>query len=224
MIQEEHIVRILSITPVTHDVRRFKVEKPSGYVFTPGQATDVAVNQVSWREERRPFTFTSLSEWDHLEFTIKIYRDHPGVTNTLGTLNPGDELLLHDVWGAIAYKRPGVFLAGGAGITPFIAIIRQLHHDKLLQGNQLFFSNKTVGDIILKDEFEMMLGKDFHNTITQEAVEGYDHRLIDKHFLKEKITDFSQDFYVCGPDAFTSSITSALHELGAKPEAVVFER
>jgi len=69
---EEHIVKILSVEPVTHDVRRFKVEKPSGYKFIPGQATEVAVNKTEWKKERRPFTFTSLNEWDHLEFTIKI--------------------------------------------------------------------------------------------------------------------------------------------------------
>ena len=41
---EKHIVKILSVEPVTHNVRRFKLEKPSGYNFNPGQATEVSVN------------------------------------------------------------------------------------------------------------------------------------------------------------------------------------
>jgi ferredoxin-NADP reductase len=221
---EEHPVRIVDIAQVTHDVRRFRVEKPAGYAFTPGQATEVAINQAQWRDERRPFTFTSLNEWEFLEFTIKIYRDHPGVTNQLGTLSPGDELLLHDVWGAIAYAGPGVFIAGGAGVTPFIAILRQLQKDSRIEGHTLIFSNKTEKDIILRAEFEAMLGPHFYNTITHEQVPGFDHRLIDQAFLMDMIADFSQHFYVCGPDLFTSSITSALTELGAKPEALVFEK
>ncbi|MEI9944770.1 MAG: hypothetical protein WDN26_11175 [Chitinophagaceae bacterium] len=36
MSMEEHIVRILSVEPVTHNVRRFKVEKPANYTFIPG--------------------------------------------------------------------------------------------------------------------------------------------------------------------------------------------
>ena len=76
--------------------------------------------------EKRPFTFTSLPGDDHLEFTIKCYTDHDGVTNQLGQLKAGDELLLHDIWGAIHYTNEGTFIAGGAGITPFIAIFRQL--------------------------------------------------------------------------------------------------
>src|SRR5215813_7855402 len=98
---EEHIVGIISVEPVTHNVRRFKVVKPAGYQFIPGQATEVAINKPKWKEERRPFTFTSLNEWDHLEFTIKIYAEHKGVTDQLGKLKAADELLLHDVWGAI---------------------------------------------------------------------------------------------------------------------------
>jgi predicted ferric reductase len=51
-------------------------------------------------------------------------------------LKHGDELIIRDVWGAIEYKGEGVFIAGGAGVTPFIAILRQLQaDDKLLTTN-----------------------------------------------------------------------------------------
>ena len=49
---EQHIVSILSIQDVTHDVRAYRLEKPPGYRFVPGQATDVAINKEGWREER----------------------------------------------------------------------------------------------------------------------------------------------------------------------------
>ena len=151
---EEHIVRITNIESVTHDVRRYQFEKPQGYTFKPGQATEVAINKEGWKEERRPFTFTSLNTDPYLEFTIKSYNDHPGVTNELGKLKVSDELIIHDVWGAIEYKGPGYFIAGGAGITPFIAILRQLHKDGKLGKNKLFFSNKTSNDIIIRDELD----------------------------------------------------------------------
>src|SRR5580765_5052047 len=212
---EEHVVKIISLEPVTHNVKHFRVEKPVGYKFVPGQATEVAVNKPRWREERRPFTFTSLNEWDHLEFTIKIYSDHDGVTNQLGQLRVGDELLLHDVWGAIQYKGEGTFIAGGAGVTPFIAIFRQLQKDGKLGSNKLIFSNKTHEDIILKDEFAAMLGKNFINTLTQENFPGYDHHVIDEEYLKEKITDLSQQFYICGPDPMVKAIQMILQKLGA---------
>ncbi len=199
------------------------MEKPAGYQFVPGQATEVSINQPRWKEERRPFTFTGLNEWDHLEFTIKIYNDHEGVTHQLGALKAGDELLLHDVWGAIQYKGEGVFLAGGAGVTPFIAIFRQLEKEKKIGGNKLIFSNKTLADIILKEEFEKILGKNFINTITQEKVAGYDHRLVDEAYLKEKISDFSQQFYICGPDPMVQSLQQTLKKLGGDKAIVTVE-
>lgn len=220
---EKHIVKILSIEPVTHNVRRFKVEKPPGYTFIPGQATEVAINNEKWKNERRPFTFTSLNDWDHLEFTIKIYSDHDGVTNQLGKLKVGDELLLHDVWGAIQYKGEGVFIAGGAGVTPFIAILRQLRKENKLGNNTLLFSNKTEKDIILKDEFSGMLGKRFINTLTQENVSGYDHHKIDEEYLKEKIKNFDQNFYICGPDKMVASVKSILEKLGGKDAVITVE-
>ena len=220
---EEHIVKIKAIEPVTHNVKHFKVEKPKGYQFTPGQATEVAINKPQWKDERRPFTFTSLNEWDHLEFTIKIYSDHDGVTNQLGQLKAGDELLLHDVWGAIQYKGEGTFIAGGAGVTPFIAIFRQLQKDKKIGGNKLIFSNRTHKDIILKDEFTAMLGDKFINTLTQEPVPGYDHHRIDQEYLNEKIRDFDQQFYICGPDVMVTEVQAALQKLGAKNNLITVE-
>ena len=218
---EEHVVKIISIEPVTHNVKHFRVQKPNGYQFVPGQATEVAINMPEWKNERRPFTFTSLNDWDYLEFTIKIYSDHDGVTNQLGQLKAGDELLLHDVWGAIHYTGEGTFIAGGAGVTPFIAIFRQLQKEKNLGNNKLIFSNRTHRDIILKDEFAAMLGDNFINTITQEEVSGYDHHRVDAEYLKEKISDFSQQFYICGPDAMVKEVQNTLETLGAKNNITV---
>ena len=220
---EQHIVKILKAESVTHDVRRFIVEKPKGYSFTAGQATEVSLNKPGLKDEKRPFTFTSLNDDPNLEFTIKIYSDHKGVTNTLGDLKAGDEIILHDVWGAIHYNGPGTFFAGGAGVTPFIAIFRQLYKDKKIDGNKLFFSNKTEADIILKDEFEKILGENFHNTLTRERSSKYDSRRIDEDFIKEKVKDFKQNFYICGPDIFVMDIKKALKKFGANSESILIE-
>ena len=220
---EEHVVKILKTEYVTHNVKRFTLTKPNSYKFKPGQATDIVINLPDWEKERRPFTFTSLNEWDHLEFTIKIYNDHNGVTNQLGKLHAGDELILHDIFGAINYKGEGTFIAGGAGVTPFIAIFRQLQKDEKLGNNKLIFSNRTTKDIILKDEFEKMLGKNFINTITNEKTEKYDNRKMDERYLSEKIKDLSQYFYICGPDAMIESIKEILLHLGADKNKIVIE-
>lgn len=221
-----HTLKIKDIQNVTHDVKQFTLEKPDGYSFEPGQATEVAIDKDGWRDEKRPFTFTSLNEDPDLEFVIKIYPDHDGVTEQLGKLEAGDSLIVDDAWGTIQYKGEGVFLAGGAGVTPFIAIFRDLHKKGEVGNNKLIFSNKTEKDIILKDEFEDILGNNFVNAITDEEPSG-DHifldGFIDKEFLESQIDDFDQPFYVCGPMPFNEAVMGYLKELGADPDALVFE-
>ena len=224
MADTEHIVKIISVTPVTHNVRQFRFEKPAGYTFHPGQATEVSINKDGWKDERRPFTFTSLNDWPYLEFTIKIYSDHQGVTNELGSLKAGDELIIRDVWGAIAYKGEGYFIAGGAGITPFIAILRQLKKDNKVGSNQLYFSNRTEQDIILHDELNETLGKNAHYIVTNSDNPAFKKSYINKAFLQQEIKDFKKPFYICGPDKMVSDISNTLTELGASPESVVFEK
>ncbi len=218
------IVKILKIDPVTHDVKRFVVEKPEGYSFIPGQATHVSINKRKWKHEERPFTFTSLNDDPNLEFTIKRYDSHKGVTREMHRLVPGDELILRDIFGTINYKGRGVFIAGGAGITPFIAILRQLRKENKVEGNKLIFSNKTPEDIILKEELEEIFRpEDLILTVTDEKAEGYENRLVDKDFLKDYINNFNQNFYLCGPPKMIEAVTKILKDLGADIDTVTFE-
>ena len=220
----KEIVKIISIQKVTHDVKQYRVEKPAGYSFIPGQATDVSINIPGWEEERRPFTFTSLDSKPYLEFTIKSYRDHDGVTNKLDNLKPGDELIIRDAWGAIQYSGEGYFIAGGAGITPFIAILRNLKEKNQVGDNKLFFSNKTRADIILKSELEEILRGNAVFIITNESSASEKSVRINEAYLKETVTDFNKHFYICGPDKMVSELSDVLVRLGARPETVVFEK
>ncbi len=220
----ESIVKILSTQSITHNVKQFRLEKPEGFSFTPGQATELSINRDEWKDKRNPFTFTSLTDAPFLEFTIKIYSDRDGVTKQLSTLIPGDTLILREPWGAIEYKGPGYFIAGGAGITPFIAILRYLKREGLVSDNKLFFSNKTDNDIILADELKLILGDNAHFTITRQEDSKYDQRRIDENFLRAEVNDFSKHFYVCGPDPMVLALTETLQKLGATADALVFEK
>jgi len=220
----EFTVSINAISQVTHNVKCLRFDKPENYDFVPGHAADVSINKPKWVEQKRPFTFTALAEKPYLEFTIKCYTDHDGVTNQIGQLKPGDQLVISDSWGAIAYNGKGCFIAGGAGITPFIAILRQLHQEGKAKGNKLFFSNKTEADIIYKEELTEILGEDAVFLISSQASTLYENARINEAFINANIEDFNQPFYVCGPDLMIEEIAAILVNKGASPEMVVFEK
>ncbi|SER68269.1 cytochrome-b5 reductase [Nitrosomonas sp. Nm51] len=219
----EFSAQLLMSEFVTHDVKRFILEKPEKFNCTPGQAVEIAIDQGQWKDEARPFTPTSLTDDGVLEFVIKQYPDHQGVTQMLHKLEAGALLRISKPFGTIQYKGPGVFIAGGAGITPFIAILRNLARNDELNGQTLIFSNKTPADIISEKEFRFLLGDRCLLTCTENSAPGYDNSMIDKDYLKEHINNFDQHFYLCGPGGFMESITDALKTLGAKPNALVFE-
>ena len=221
---EEHIVKILNIEKVTHNVKRFQVEKPEGYAFNPGQATEVSINVPELRNERRPFTFTCLNSASFLEFTIKIYSDHNGITNELGKLKPGSELIIRDVWGDIAYKGAGVFIAGGAGITPFISIFRALQDENKIAGNMLIFANKTKKDVILEGELKKLLGNSFISILSDEKAEGHFNGFITEEFLKTNIPGHYKNYYLCGPPPMMEAVLKQLSNLGIRENSITMEK
>jgi ferredoxin-NADP reductase len=221
---EEHIVKILKIEQVTHDVKRFQFEKPEGYTFRPGQATDVSINTPALKDEKRPFTFTSLNSADYLEFTIKIYTDHDGITNKLGNLKPGSELIIRDVWGDIQYNGAGTFIAGGAGITPFISIFRDLKQQNKIGRNFLIFANKTVKDIILENELKLLLGNSFINILSGEKVNGYAYGYLTEEFLKKIIPANTSNYYLCGPPPMMEAVIKQLMAIGITERSITMEK
>ncbi len=219
----EHELKLLMREFVTHDVMRFIVSRPDGFSFTPGQGVELAIDSPEWRDQGRPFTPTSLADDEVIEFIIKSYPQHEGVTRELHRLQPGARLLMSEPFGTIQHRGAGTFIAGGAGITPFIAILRELARRQELDGHSLIFANKTPSDIICEKELRHYLGERCHFICTDDAFAGYEQRRIDKAYLDETIGDIEQQFYVCGPPAFMDSVTAALEEIGADSQALVFE-
>ncbi|MCO6411191.1 MAG: flavodoxin reductase [Thiogranum sp.] len=220
----QHTATLLLSEFVTHDVKRFIVSMPDGFAFQPGQGVELAINRAQWKTQGRPFTPTSLPDDRVLEFTIKGYPEHAGMTRELHTLAAGTELLVSEPFGTITYKGPGMFIAAGAGVTPFISILRDLARSNALADHALVFSNKTPADVICEKELRHYLGDRCILTCTRSAAPGCDKGRIDEAFLAERIKNLDQRFYVCGPPAFVDSINAALRSLGANPEALVFEQ
>lgn len=221
---ESHILKVKEVTHVTHNVLRIVTEKPPQYSFKPGQATEVSINKPGWEDKKRPFTFTSLPTDDYLEFTIKAYSSHDGMTNELLQLKKGDELNVGGVFVAINYHGKGVFIAGGAGVTPFISILRDLQSQKKIAGNTLIFANNKAEDIINKDEFERLLGDKFINILSQEENSKYANGLITEEFLKCKVADLDQYFYLCAPRPMIKAVEGYLINLNVDPSHIVKEK
>lgn len=223
-----HSLSLQNISLVTHDTYRLTLDKPEGYRWKPGQATDVALDQEGWREEKRPFTFVNDPTGDTIEFVIKSYPDHDGVTARIPSLSAGDALLLGEPWGAIEDRGPGVFLAGGTGITPMLGLLRARRRGEGvgrpgLEGCRLIFANKTREDIILHDELRDMPGLDTVFVLSDEDAPGHPHGRLDRVLLDAHITDWQQLFYLCGPPPMEEAVVEVLRAHGVSDDRIVKE-
>lgn len=213
-----------SIEPVTHDTNRLQFDRPPGFDFRPGQATDLALQKDGWKDEKRPFTFTSLPGDVGLEFVIKSYPSHDGVTEQVAEMEAGDKVVIEDAWGAIEDKGAGTIIAGGAGITPFIAILKaKLAQAGNLNGYRLVFSNKKEQDIILREAFSIMPGLQTDFLLTDEDVPGLKHGKVDANYLDENIDDFGGIFYLCGPPTMEDEVAELLKDRGVSADRLVLE-
>ena len=214
-----------SIEPVTHDTYRLVFDRPEGFEFEPGQCTHWAFDRDGWRDEDRPFTMVSQPEdRDRVEFVIKTYPDHEdGVTRQIPDMKPGDRVIGDEPAGAITDKGAGVFIAGGAGVTPYIPILRRRARSGDLQGCTLIYSNQTEKDIILREEWEGMDGLRTVFTVTDQEDADVETRKIDDAFLKAYVQDYDQPFYICGPRPMVNDVRDELRRIGVPEEAIVTE-
>lgn len=218
------IVKIISTNKLTHDVLHVTTEKPDCLLFSPGQAADISINKPGWTERKNPFTFTSLPEDHALEFTIKIYPEHNGATKELLSLVPGDELIIQDIFGTIRYKGDGIFIAGGAGVTPFLSILKDLYKKNKINGNKLIFANKTRKDIIAEDWLSEVLGSNFINILSEEHCKGYAEGHVTKQFIQQHVDARLQYYYICGPEPMMESVIVNLLELGIDRKQIIQEK
>lgn len=217
------VTKIKSIKHLTHDVLHVSLEKPAGLNYISGQAVDISLNKPEWKDKKNCFTFTSLPEEDDIEFVIKTYPEHHGVTNELLSAKPGDEVLLYDPFGDIHFKGDGIFIAGGAGITPFIPILKDLENQNKVNGNKLIFANKAKEDIILEDHFRSLLGENFINVLSGEDLDGYEHGYISAELIQKQKSDDLKYYYLCGPKPMMEAVEGHLKTLGITEEFVVKE-
>ncbi len=132
-------------------------------------------------------------------------------------------MILGDVFGAIEYKGEGVFIAGGAGVTSFISIFRQLKVTNDLGNNKLIFANKTKRDIILQQEFKSLLGANFVNILSDEKTDEYAYGRITEDFLKATMGSVHQKFYICGPPPMMDAVEKQLATLQVNELSIIKE-
>jgi len=232
MLQETK-AKIKEIIQRAYNVKSFRLEIPEfrSIDFKAGQFMSVELENNP--ELKRYLSISSSpTEKCYLEFTKKLTQSE--FSKKLNALRAGDEVTVQYPMGKFTLDESFskiAFLSGGIGITPIRSICKYAVDKNLKIDMVLIYSNRTVSDIVFKEDFDGMqknfpLLKVAHVLCETQGV-GFKCTpgLINSRVIKNEVTDYPErKFYLCGPPSMVEAIEKILREeLGIEKEKIVLE-
>ena len=188
-----------------------------------GQFGFFRVNKPGLREPH-PFTIAGMEEGGTVRFAIKPLGDY---TRALRDgLAVGDRLKLEGGYGQFNHRRGGkkqIWLAGGIGVTPFLAMAGRLKGDEG-QDIHMIYCVRDRGEAIGLDTFAAQAEKlaNFSFTLHDSKADG---RLdAAKLAASSRVDPAGADLWFCGPPMLRKAIEKGLKEIGKSPRRVEYEQ
>jgi propane monooxygenase reductase subunit len=222
-------MRVERIDELTHDIRRL-VLSGDALTFKPGQYVDIA---IPGSDEVRSFSMANLPGSGELEFMIKLY---PGgkFSGLLaeGGLQAGDELEVTGPYGVFTLReksdRPLVFIGGGAGMAPILALLRSMAEKGNSRRAVYYYGARGPKDLFHVQELteleqrlpEFRFVPALSDCPVQETWDGERGLITDVvHRLEAELGEI--DAYLCGPPPMVDAAIAML-EQGGVPESRVY--
>ncbi|HNW39176.1 MAG TPA: FAD-dependent oxidoreductase [Candidatus Omnitrophota bacterium] len=223
-------VKIKEIIQRNYNVKSFRLEAPGVLDYQAGQFLSVKL-QDNPALKRYLSISSSPTEKGYLEFTKKLTGSD--FSKTLDTLRTNDEVLIQYPFGKFVLDEsfPKIaFLSGGIGITPIRSICKYAVDKKLGSDIILIYANRSVKDIVFKEDFDAMMksypGLKIAHVLT-ESEPGFRCAVgrINAGLIKCEIPDYEKrKFYLCGPPPMVESMRKLLaEELSVPPEMIITE-
>ncbi len=195
--------------------------------FQPGQYLEwtLPVKKPDPRGNRRYFTIASSPTEPTIQLGVKFYEPPSTFKRDLKSLTTGQTILAGQLAGDFTLPKDPetklVFIAGGIGITPFRSMLKYLLDIKQKRPITLFFSNRTVEDIVYKDILDQAtreLGVKVIYALTDKNVPpGWAGRtgFIDVAAITQEAPDYQNSlFYLSGPRSMVTAFEATLASMG----------
>lgn len=198
--------------------------------YRSNQAIRLALPGVDdpWGPVRSFSLSSSPSEQGHIAVTCKI-SDTP-FKQALLRMSPGDEAEIYGPLGAFLLDpdRPGVFLAGGIGITPFRGMFRYAADTGETQERRLLYSARVPEELVFRPELDALsrtypnLRAEYSVTRPEESAVPWTGRTgrIGREWVREAAESLDQPkFYVAGLPEMVVEMVILLRDRLQIPEA-----
>ena len=228
---------VVSVTPLTHDIRLLEIELAEPLKFWAGQYVDLTIPGAG---VTRSYSMANPpSEGRRLQFIIKKYADGAFSALLDEGLARGSAISAKGPYGGCFRRenRPGPMLlvGGGSGMSPLWAILR----DHLESGEQrpirFFYGARTAKDLFLLEEFAAIAAKhsdfQFIPALSDSGASaegwtgetGFIHEVVARRVREENLSG-GIDAYSCGPPPMIDAVMPVMLAVGVEPGRFYFDK
>jgi ferredoxin-NADP reductase len=212
------------------------LRRPAGFEFAAGQYVDVKLPSAAFTDElgaTRAMSIASAPSDDDLLILMRI-RD-TAFKRSIMHLEPGAPLLLDgpadDLTFDVCSGAPVVLIAGGVGIAPFRALMREAAAEMCTFDGAVFYSNRRPEDASFLDELSSLaaaIGLRFVPTMTRmndakRPWDGETERLSAAMIHRHVDPARHPRYHVSGSTLFVSGLCYALEQAGVPARDIRIE-
>jgi ferredoxin-NADP reductase len=231
------IATVAAITDETPTVRSFTLAVLDWAGHRAGQHIDLRLTAEDGYSVQRSYSIASATNAGTIDITVERINDGEVSPFLHDTVVVGDRLELRGPIGGYfvwepALGGPLLLVAGGSGVVPLMAMVRERDRAGIETPTRLLFSSRHYEEIIYREELDRFAasGRGFEviHTLTRSRPDGwmgYDRR-IDDRIIGEVLEPLGSRVrvYICGPTALVETAANAMVQLGLPPDRVRTER
>ncbi|QJQ95986.1 MULTISPECIES: benzoate 1,2-dioxygenase electron transfer component BenC [Halomonadaceae] len=199
-----------------------------GIVFLPGQYVNI---QVPGSDETRSYSFSSKPGEPRASFLIRNVPEGLMSGYLAGRAQPGNHLTMTGPLGSFylrEVKRPLLMLAGGTGLAPFLAMLKQLEEKGCDQPVHLVYGVSFDDHLVKLDELDIYVEKlpsfSYTTVVADEASTHSRKGYVTHHMAPELLHGGEVDVYLCGPPPMVDAVLKHFREQGITPASFHYEK
>ena len=205
-----------------------KVDPASPLSFLPGQYVNIIVPQT---EQKRSYSFSSTPGADEVSFLVRdiprgqmstFLRERAAPGMAMDFTGPSGSFYLRDI------KRPLLFLAGGTGLAPFLAMLGRIAQTGAAHPVHMIYGVTNDIDLVETGKLEgyaaQIPGFTFACCVADEAA-AYPHKgYVTRYIEPGHLNGGDVDVYLCGPPPMVDAVRGFLNEQAVSPANFYFEK
>ncbi|WP_313431750.1 pyridoxamine 5'-phosphate oxidase family protein, partial [Pseudomonas sp.] len=215
--------RVARVEQESRDIRSFYLAADEPVIFSPGQHIPVRIPLGADAPLIRTYSLSCAPSDGYLRISVKA--QGPASRFLHERVRAGDRLEVRLPMGSFILDsvstRPVVLIGAGVGITPLIAMLRELLANGQARRIHLFHGARSLSDLPFQQELAELRqragpGLSVHRSLSQpeaEAVLGRDFEHVGRlgiEQVKGALALDDYDFYLCGPASFTQDLYEGL--------------